>query len=630
MLFLRQFNKIPQINTIKNAVNTVKTLFTFIVFNTNIVIDFWVCNLFFSLPYRGKINNGLIKVIINFRHFVFSLLIASFLLPSCRTTSGDKPQRERPERPGRERQAESTEGGLADEIRGLVGIGSLASMSQALEIIRSRELGGTEFGRTMNGIITVIIRNIYPDTLLKLPSIDLPQTSPYVRLIREAEKGNYVRPNDASTDFFEHILPFFAINDKTSPEILATALNDLEKAGQLRPDSVLPPYLRGIILEQTGQLAQADAEFKKSYAISNDFYPALANSARVTAKMGKRAEAAATLADLVISYPDSLHLKKLLAVTYYENREWSRAGSAVEEILQHEPRNGDFLLMRAHILIEQGQYTQANAPLDAYGSINPNNRTYLFLRARLQAEGNRNRDAALNYLRSIMRSNPNDEEAVIYAARLLMESQRPADQSEGRELLRRLQQTSGSSIAVLSLSLRDAVQRENWREAQSYLNRIFAVRRTVQDITDAYYVERGLGNNARALAYARELYEGNSANNEYAAIYISALIDNGRKEEATRLLENRLASLEAGVERSRLYFLRSRLQSNEEAALGDLRSSLFEDPRNLDALIAMFEVYHRRREERRAVHYLRQALAIAPDNPRLKRYESEYSALLGR
>jgi uncharacterized protein HemY len=286
--------------------------------------------------------------------------------------------------------------------------------------------------------------------------------------------------------------------------------------------------------------------------------------------------------------------------------------------------------MKAHILIEQGNYAQANTPLDRYASINANNRFYLFLRARVQAEGNRNRDSALNYLRSIIKNNPNDEEAIIYAARLLTESQRPADQAEGRELLGRLQQSSGSSLEVLGLSLRDAVQRENWREAQTYLYQILAVRRTAADLADAYYVERGLGNNARALAFARELYEKDTSNNNYIAIYISALIDNGRKDEASRLLESRLSSARAGNERSMYYFLRSRIQNNEESDLADLRSSIFEDPRNLDALIAMFEVYHKRREERRAVHYLRQALAIAPDNPRLRRYEREYSALLGR
>jgi cytochrome c-type biogenesis protein CcmH/NrfG len=63
--------------------------------------------------------------------------------------------------------------------------------------------------------------------------------------------------------------------------------------------------------------------------------------------------------------------------------------------------------------------------------------------------------------------------------------------------------------------------------------------------------------------------------------------------------------------------------------MNDLRSSLFEDPRNLNALIAMFEIYRRRRDDNRAVFYLKQALALAPDNPQVKRYASEYSALLG-
>jgi Tfp pilus assembly protein PilF len=95
-------------------------------------------------------------------------------------------------------------------------------------------------------------------------------------------------------------------------------------------------------------------------------------------------------------------------------------------------------------------------------------------------------------------------------------------------------------------------------------------------------------------------------------------------------LESRLNLANTGAIKSLYYYLRSRLHTNQDDALGDLRSSLFEDPRNLDAIIAMFEIYHNRREERRAVYYLKQALAIAPEHPVLKRYEREYASLLGR
>jgi tetratricopeptide (TPR) repeat protein len=498
-------------------------------------------------------------------------------------------------------------------------------MLRALELIRSRNLGESEFGRVMNGVNAALIRRIYPDEGAGLPAADLPQSHLYARILREAERGNYVPPTADSADFLEHVLPFLALFTGTRQEWLLQALPDLEKAGSLRPNSVLVPYFSGIVYERAGRLQEAEAAYTEAYRISQECYSAMLGLVRVMTNSDRKQQALALLSELAVRHPDNMEIKRQLAVAYYENRDWSRAEPAVAEILRQDSRNGDFILMRAHILLEMGRFAQAQAPLDLYASISPNNRLYLFLRARLQAEGYRNRDSALNYLRSILRLSPGDEEVLAYAARLLMESPRPADEAEGRELLGRLLRAPAPSLPVLSLALRDAIQHENWREAQDFVNRLLRERRSGQDLLDAYTVEVGLGNKARALTYARELYERDPSNNESAAVYIAALIDTGRTEEAGRMIEGRLSAQGGGPAKSRYYYLRSRLRANEETALGDLRSSLFEDPRNLDALIAMFGIYHRRKDERRALYYLKQALAIAPNNPRLKRYEQEYS-----
>jgi tetratricopeptide (TPR) repeat protein len=578
-----------------------------------------------QIPYKNNIprpsGRGMLII------FIFAFVIFSCQSgPDSSQSSGKKR-----ENSGRQSGANiQLSGSLAEEIRSLTETGVLSSMLEAVELIRSRELSGSEFGRTMAGLNTILIKLIYPDSPARLPAVDLPQTSNYTRIIREAEKGVYVRPDPASTDFFEHILPFLAVDDQTEEGVLADILKDIEKAQTLKPNSVLPPLFQGFIHERALRYSQAERSFRQAYEISDECYPARIGVARARRGAGSPQEAIEILSALIVRYPDSMQIKRERAVCYYENHDLSRALPAIDEILQADPKDGEIILIKASILMEQGQYSQSNAALDNYAPINPNNRTYLFLRARIQAEGNRNRDSALNYLRSILRVNSDDTEALIYAAGLLMESQRPADQTEGREMLERLRRTNGSSAAVLSLSLRDAVQREQWQEAQGYLNRILAVRRTVQDLMDAYNVERGLGNNARALTYARELYERDNSNHDYAAIYISALISSGRRDEASRILESRFNSAGAGQVKSRYYYLRSRLQTNQDEALSDLRSSLFEDPRNLDAIIAMFEIYHNRREERRAVYYLRQALAIAPEHPLLKRYEKEYASLLSR
>jgi tetratricopeptide (TPR) repeat protein len=567
-----------------------------------------------------------LKVSLKFRSLSLVFLITTLILFSCKSAPVKVPVSGSTEPPDSTEQPTAA-GGLAEEIRSLTESGRLSSMTRALELIQDRNLGGVDFGRVMNGVNTLLIRLIYPDSKVRLPALDLPQTHSYTRIIREAERGNYISPG-RSTDFFEYVLPFFSLNNQSTRETMLKAIEDLEKAREMRPLSVLPPYLCALIYERIGQLENAETAYKQAYEISDECYPALAGIARIMRLSGRKGEAIDLFLSLVIRHPDSLSIKRQLAAAYYENGDWSRAGPAVDEILQNTPRDGEFILMKAQILIEQSRYTQAQTVLDSYASINPNNRLYLFLRARIQAEGNHNRDSALNYLRSIIRTNPDDDEVLLYTVSLLMESPRPADQAEGREHLTRLQRMDGSSITVQTLGLRDAIRRESWQEAQVFLNRILSVRRGVSDLVDAYNVEHGLGNNARALSYARELYDRDTSNNDYIAVYVSALIDNGRREEASRLIESRLAALGGGVVKSRFYFLRSRIQTNEDAELSDLRSSLFEDPRNLQALIAMFEIYHRRREERRAVYYLKQALAIAPDTPGLRRYEREYADLL--
>jgi uncharacterized protein HemY len=280
--------------------------------------------------------------------------------------------------------------------------------------------------------------------------------------------------------------------------------------------------------------------------------------------------------------------------------------------------------------MEQGQPGQAQPLLDKYATVNPRHPLYLFLRARLQAELYRNREGALGFIRTLLEvSAAAPEEALIYAARLLMESPREEDQAQGRELLGRLLRGTSPSPELISLALQDAIRREDWRAGQGYALRLLEERRSPQDLFYAYTVERGLGNSGPALAYAEECYRLAPDNDEWAAAYISALIEGGRRSEAGQMIESRLSRMAPGPLKGRYYYLRSQLRNDEEAAINDLRSGLFEDPRNLNALIALFEIYHSRKDERRAVYYLKQALAIAPAHPLLRSYEADYASLLG-
>jgi len=521
--------------------------------------------------------------------------------------------------------------GVADEIRRLVELGTPPSLLRALDLIRSRDLGSTDFGRTMVAVDTALLKNVYPEIAFDFGPSDPPQTQMYTRILRDAEKGAYTPSSSTSKDYLELTLPFLALLSEKRSERLATALPDLNRALTLNDQSVLAPYFLGILNERTGFPDRALNFYTSAYGLSADCYPAALGRARLLSSAGKSEEAIQLLTDLVPRYPDNLTIKRELALAYYRAGDWSRAEGALAELLQRNPKDGSLLLMRSHVLIELGQFLQAQPLLDAYVSIEPNNsnnQLYLFLRARLQAEGYKNRDAALTYLRSILRLAPQNEEAAAYSAKLLMESSRPEDQTEGRSLLTKLLQNSNPSTDVLDVALKDAIRRQAWKEALPFLEILLQRRRSASDLQNAYLAQQGLGDPDGALKYARELFDRNTSDENGAFIYISALIGAGKRDEAAKMIDGRLPTLPGGSLKSRYYYLRSLLKTDGDAKMNDLRSSLFEDPRNLDALIAMLDLYHALRDDRRAVYYLKQALALAPDNPKLKAYQLEYASSL--
>jgi len=526
-------------------------------------------------------------------------------------------------------------GGIVDEICSSAEIGTPSALFDTLEIIHREGLDSTEFGRSLANVCLTLLKTLYPAVASDLPPPDPPLTHFYSRIIREAERGFYIPPRRNSPDYLEHILPFLSIYPGEKPvssEKYLSALPDLKRAAGLNSESVLAPFFTGIALECLNSTEKAFEQYTDVWKAFPECYPAALGLARVMEAQGSYIQAERLLSDLASRFPDNMQVKRQLALSYYHSGNWLRAQAAVDEILQKYPRDGEFVLMKAHILVEQGQLLQAQAPLELYAGINPNNRFALFLRARVQSEAYNNREGALNYLRSIIRSSsPEDDyynEAAIYAARLLMESNRPQDQIEGRSLLIRLMSVPNPSLEAVSLVMWDAIRREAWIDARYYLARLLDERRSTQDLLAAYTVEKEQGNAAAALSFARELYQLDRSNDEGIIAYISALIETGRKDEASGMVESRIESVSGGALKSMYYYLRSQTRVSEELQMNDLRSSLFEDSRNLNSLIALFELYLRRNDERRAISYLRQALALAPDNMQLKRYEAEYAAAL--
>jgi len=80
--------------------------------------------------------------------------------------------------------------------------------------------------------------------------------------------------------------------------------------------------------------------------------------------------------------------------------------------------------------------------------------------------------------------------------------------------------------------------------------------------------------------------------------------------------------------RSFFYYRRSFLDAAEEDSLADLRSSLIANPRNADALFRLYEIYYEKRDYRKAQYYLKQVVALDPNNAEMRKLNEELSKLI--
>ena len=70
------------------------------------------------------------------------------------------------------------------------------------------------------------------------------------------------------------------------------------------------------------------------------------------------------------------------------------------------------------------------------------------------------------------------------------------------------------------------------------------------------------------------------------------------------------------------------MQSSVESSLSDLRSSLISNPRNTDALFRLYQIYYDKKDYRKAQYYLKQVVALNPNDSELKNLNEQLNLLI--
>lgn len=457
-----------------------------------------------------------------------------------------------------------------------------------------------------------LARLVYPELMgSSVSPRDVPQNDPLIRQFVDARNGRPIQPGP-NASALEELLPALMVFRFRNLESTSTALNALERFAGFGQPSSLAYLIRGMALERSGDLAAAAAALNQAIALAEDNYQARLALANLLVRRSAAADALAMLDTVDPLLSRSLAYRRARASALYHAGRYTEALPMITAVLQEEPMNSSLLLMRAHLLVENKEYRQAQPLLEAYASVDANSRLYLLLRARLALEQGRDRRSALLYLRRALDRYPEDSELILYTANVLATGGSAQEQAEALALAERVLSFQPDSREAIRILLAAELRSADVFAAVEYADRLLGLGLAADDFELVYtaYREAGRTSLARQVADAWRASQPESEGARLA--HITMLVEGGDRSQAGSLIASYLGGRGSQAYKSSLHYLNSRIQTNPDAVLNSLRNALIEDSMNIDALLAMYDIYEAGRDYQRAAFYLKQAFAIAP------------------
>ena len=285
--------------------------------------------------------------------------------------------------------------------------------------------------------------------------------------------------------------------------------------------------------------------------------------------------------------------------------------------------------MRVRILVERKEYLKANSLLDAFATTNHTARDYLLLRSRVTREWTKNPVAASGFLQDAQRLYPDDPEVLLASAEICYQTNQSLNGLKGRDFVNRVLALEPSNAVALALLAQDYIVMKDWTSAVRTGELLTASDPSVENRAILVRAYLGSGDSARALGISRSLYTSLPGSDDVTTLYLDALIATGDAKTAASIINGRLDGAVPHF-KSVLYYYQSRIAPSADIRLSSLRSSLLADPRNIDALSAMYGWFMERKDYRMAQYYLKQVLALDPLNKKYIDLQKSLDDLLAR
>lgn len=509
--------------------------------------------------------------------------------------------------------------------------GTPDTIRQSMSLIKKSSSDYAENEKVLIYIATKIMQTAWPSQKFSWETVIPPEDNPYVGAIKSAENGIF----DSSTgnvDFLSTLLPAFILlnpNFKAAEEkvILDNCEKSIKTALEINSSSVLANYLAGILYMDKGEYKNSLGYFEQIYGK----YPNVEEIALAYVKSLRgngMYELASSILSTTSTDTNDIAFLKQNAYVAFESKDYANAELYVAKVLQQTPNDLEFLLFRAKILVEKGDYIHAVSLLDMYARQDNSSIDYLLLRAKLQMDWSKNTAAATETIEKALQLYPENMDALMFAARISSVTDLPVAGKYADELSAIILEMSPSNSNAMEYALDGLIQRENWNEAYEVSKNLISMENISFETMEKYVtVCLKLGKNNEAYEYARKVHDANPNDETVLQMYILSYIKVGNRDAVLKFIDGQLTNANAKM-KSFLYYARSFLQYTENNILADLRSSLISNPRNSDSLFRLYEIYYDKKDYRKAQYYLKQVVAINPNDSNVKKLNEALTKLI--
>lgn len=510
----------------------------------------------------------------------------------------------------------------------LIENGTLLSLKEAASLLRSPDQVYNNQQIILLNVISGIMSIVYPGEKLSWPIPPVDFENNYTAALNSAKKGVYDF-SVGTSDFLELALPSLVLI--TAPSLKNYYLESeasLKDALKLYPESFLANYLLALLFYRQNRDVESMQYFEKAYAIDDSCITMNQIYANCLIRNNKNALADKISKKILQNNPDNIEILKVSAISSFNSGNLQSAEQYVIRVLQQEPDNMEFILLRAKILMKKGEYLNVSSLLDVYSRNNGTDKDYLLLRAELQRDWNKNISAASSTIQTALNLYPDDIDVLLMAASIMASSGQKIGQKSLRDVLDTVLKKEPNNAFAQELLISEYLNLEDWNSAYnlsfSLINKKnYSTQILLQHIKSCIALK--LSSEARNTFILLKNYSVEK--NILDLVEVQILIAEGRKAEALNLIQKALSEY-SGKIKSNFYYEKSRIASNDDQKLSDLRSSLTANPRNPEALFALYEYYFKKADYRKAQYYLRQVVALNPESKKLAELNAKLDTLI--